>query len=98
MEAKQNPKEAEAEKTKSLSSTETKTQKDPDADSVAQPRFKPKPGSVFPAPRRLVKSLILDIIMECFGYASPTSEADKPKSTSTSHVYPYPSEKSKYVK
>ncbi|PON65325.1 hypothetical protein TorRG33x02_270910 [Trema orientale] len=95
MEAKQNPKKAEAEKTKKL---ETKTQKDPDADSDAQPRFKPKPGSVFPAPRRSVKGLILESIMESFGSASPTSEADKPKSTSTGHVYPYPSEKGKYVK
>ncbi|PQP96372.1 hypothetical protein Pyn_19511 [Prunus yedoensis var. nudiflora] len=60
-----------------------------------EPWFKPKPGSVIPAKRRLVKSMMLDQILHvCPSMASESGVSetqDKPKTSNTkksNHVYP----------
>ncbi|TQD95968.1 hypothetical protein C1H46_018455 [Malus baccata] len=51
--------------------------------------FKPKPGSVIPSRRRLVKSMILDQIVQ----VCPSTSACKAETTNikkSTHVYPNP--------
>ena len=96
MESKQNPKvgaetevKAENEKRMKLKySTEIIVEKEP---NIAGPRFKPKTGRVFPARRRLVKSLILDALLQVF-----SSSSNVPKSTPQVYPSPHPSNNAKY--
>jgi hypothetical protein len=71
-----------------------KNEADPEAEQQSW-TFKPKKGSVIPKKRRLVKSMIVDQIVQIFSVSGKPQEAaaaetSKTKKSRSNHVYPTP--------